>query len=60
MTELNEYKKQMGLDDSKIAGMKYKMSRYDDFLKANEYRKKNYGIANQRNIGRIGHSERIR
>lgn len=40
MTELKEYQKRMGYDESKMKSMKYKMTVYDEFLKEYEYRKK--------------------
>lgn len=40
MTELKEYQKRMGYDESKMKSMKYKMTVYDEFQKEYEYRKK--------------------
>ncbi len=44
MTELKEYQKRMGYDESKMKSMKYKMRVYNEFLKEYEYRKKHYGV----------------
>ncbi len=44
MTELKEYQKRMGYDESKMKSMKYKMTVFNEFLKEYEYRKRHCGV----------------